>query len=153
MAYQFTQTGAQIQSILDQVGTNTGDIAQNTQDIASLNSGFTADTNPAAVSIASGTWTKVYEVTLAKGLWLIDYAVTFPSNSTGYRGIAFATSSSSWSPTRDCIRIPAVSGAYTQPSGARIIELNASAGMAIWAYQDSGSTQSVGPYIRYVQLR
>lgn len=26
MAYQFTQTGAQIQAILDQVGTNTGDI-------------------------------------------------------------------------------------------------------------------------------
>ena len=145
MAFQFTQTGAEIQDILDQV-------PENTSDIASLNSGFTADTNPAAVSIASGTWTKVYEVTLAKGLWLIDYAATFPSNSTGYRGIAFAPSSS-WSPTRDCIRIPAVSGAYTQPSGARIIELNASAGMAIWAYQDSGSAQSVGPYIRYVRLR
>ena len=37
MAYKFSQPGAQIQSILDQVGTNTGDIAQNTADIGTLN--------------------------------------------------------------------------------------------------------------------
>lgn len=48
MAYQFTQTGAEIQDILDQVGTNTGDIAQNTSDITALSNKFT-----------SGTWTPV----------------------------------------------------------------------------------------------
>lgn len=37
MAYKFTQPGAEIQDILDQVGTNTGDIAQNTADIGTLN--------------------------------------------------------------------------------------------------------------------
>lgn len=36
MPYQFTQTGAEIQDILDQVGTNTSDIATNTSDISTL---------------------------------------------------------------------------------------------------------------------
>lgn len=42
MAYQFTQTGAEIQDILDQVGTNTGDIAQNTQDISDIQTAMSA---------------------------------------------------------------------------------------------------------------
>ena len=41
MPYQFRQTGAEIQDILDQVGENTTDIAQNAQDISTLNSNLT----------------------------------------------------------------------------------------------------------------
>ena len=37
MPYQFRQTGAEIQDILDQVGENTTDIAQNAQDIETIN--------------------------------------------------------------------------------------------------------------------
>lgn len=36
MAYQFTQTGAQIQSILNQVGTNTGDIGTLTNKLGGI---------------------------------------------------------------------------------------------------------------------
>ena len=53
MPYQFRQTGAEIQDILDQVGVNTTDIAQNAQDISTLNSNLTQLSNvlnPTAIS-------------------------------------------------------------------------------------------------------
>ena len=41
MAYQFTQTGQEIQDILNQVGDNTADIAQNASDISALDTRMT----------------------------------------------------------------------------------------------------------------
>ena len=63
MAYQFSQTGQEIQDILDQVGINTGNIATNTSDISALNAtltqfinGFSASpTAPTAYSSRAGT--------------------------------------------------------------------------------------------------
>lgn len=55
MAYQFTQTGAEIQDILDQVGTNTGDIAQNTQDIGALNASLNSFINSFSASPTAPT--------------------------------------------------------------------------------------------------
>ena len=55
MAYQFTQTGAEIQDILDQVGTNTGDIATNTSDISALNATLTQFINGFSVSPTAPT--------------------------------------------------------------------------------------------------
>lgn len=65
MPYQFRQTGAEIQDILDQVGENTTDIAQNAQDISTLNSNLTQ-------KFTSGTWTPVVvnaTTTQATGRW------------------------------------------------------------------------------------
>lgn len=81
MAYQFTQTGAQIQSILDQVGTNTGDIAQNTSDITALSNKFTSGTwTPsiprANLSAATGKWRKIGDVVFLYG------SITFNSSQT-----------------------------------------------------------------------
>ena len=51
MAYQFTQTGAQIQSILDQVGTNTGDISSLNTALSNFTTQFSATpTAPTAYS-------------------------------------------------------------------------------------------------------
>ena len=55
MAYQFTQTGAEIHDILDQVGTNTGDIAQNTQDIGTLNTSLSNFTTQFSASPTAPT--------------------------------------------------------------------------------------------------
>lgn len=63
MAYQFSQTGQEIQDILDQVGINTGNIATNTSDISALNAtltqfinGFSASpTAPTAYNSRAGT--------------------------------------------------------------------------------------------------
>lgn len=55
MAYQFTQTGAEIQDILDQVGTNTGDIAQNTSDIGTLNTSLNSFINSFSASPTAPT--------------------------------------------------------------------------------------------------
>lgn len=55
MAYQFTQTAAEIQAILDQVGTNTGNIAQNTQDIGTLNTSLNSFINSFSASPTAPT--------------------------------------------------------------------------------------------------
>ena len=43
MAYQFTQTGAEIQDILDQVGTNTGDISSLNTALSNFTALFSAN--------------------------------------------------------------------------------------------------------------
>lgn len=66
MAYKFTQPGAEIQDILDQVGTNTGNIAQNTNDIGTINTALTpavtAWTKASTSQIGSSTGGNFYQI-------------------------------------------------------------------------------------------
>lgn len=73
MAYQFSQTGQEIQDILDQVGINTGNIATNTSDISALNATLTQ-------LITSGSWTPTISranVTSSSGKWVKIGSIVF----------------------------------------------------------------------------
>lgn len=80
MAYQFTQTGAQIQSILDQVGTNTGDIAQNTQDITAI------QTAMAASHVTSGSFVNLVGYTQSNQYVAPSDGYAFVYNSSNLAG-------------------------------------------------------------------
>lgn len=150
MAYQFTQTGAEIQDILDQVPVNTGNISQNTQDISELNSGF-AENVSTSLNVASGSWTSALTITLQSGLYLINYGCAFAANSSGYRGISFSTSGSSGAGRRSPL-IGAAPSDQTRMTGARLV--TASGGTySLWVNQNSGSTLTCYPWIEYVKLR
>lgn len=85
MAYQFTQTGQEIQDILDQVPVNT-------QDITTLTNKFTSGTwTPAVmranITAASGKWFKIGDVYFLSG------DITFSSNQTAQGNIYIAEES------------------------------------------------------------
>ena len=95
MAYQFTQTGQEIQDILNQVGTNTGDISSlDTRlttaegDISALNTSFANigtrvyASNSSAVTVAISTYTALCSVTLPAGQWIIFGYARFSSSYT-----------------------------------------------------------------------
>lgn len=84
MAYQFTQTGAEIQDILDQVGTNTGDISQNTQDISDIQTAMSAShvTSGSFVNLVGYTQSNQY-VAPSDGYAFVYNA----SNLTGFVAI------------------------------------------------------------------
>lgn len=93
MPYQFRQTGAEIQDILDQVGENTQDIAQNASDIDALNSNLTN-------KFTNGTWTPTVmraNIAAAYGKWFkigdvyfLSGDITFSSNQTAQGNIYIA---------------------------------------------------------------
>lgn len=85
MPYQFRQTGAEIQDILDQVPVNT-------QDITTLTNKFTSGTwTPAVmranITAASGKWFKIGDVYFLSG------DITFSSNQTNQGNIYIAEES------------------------------------------------------------
>ena len=78
MPYQFRQTGAEIQDILDQVGVNTTDIAQNAQDISTLNSNLT-NINARFAGYTSGSVNDIK----TSGIFFVGNSVTDKPNGTG----------------------------------------------------------------------
>ena len=67
MAYQFTQTGAEIQDILDQVGTNTGDIGTLTTTVTQLTTTYTDSFTDNTTGITVSAWKRggVLQVSIA----------------------------------------------------------------------------------------
>ncbi len=78
MPYQFTQTGAEIQDILDQVPVNTGDISALNTTLTNLSSSgtWTPAIPRANLTTASGKWYKIGDAVFLTGL------VTFSSSQT-----------------------------------------------------------------------
>lgn len=110
-------------------------------------------------SVANNTVTKVGEVTLQPGLYIIQYTCQFASNSTGHRQCGFSITTSSldglgieFRDIRD-----AVSGAVTQTEVVGIVDVSASSypnGRTFYllAQQNSGSSLTAYPRAYYVKL-
>lgn len=109
---------------------------------------------PSATSIASGGWKTVAQITLTPGTWLINCRVQFPSNTTGRRAIALASSADTGTDigylARD-VQAPANGeGTITQITDLRTVTTTTT--YYLNAYQNSGSAQSVTARIAFIQL-
>ena len=104
---------------------------------------------PDAVSVPSGQWTQICDITLTKGVWSLVFGGAFASNATGYRRIHLGqdTSAGRYSPTTN-----AVNGDQTRMNAAQYYLLDADANLKLYASQNSGSTISFYGFIRAVQL-
>lgn len=139
MPYQFTQTGAEIQDILDTVD--------------DLNSGYASGTQDTTIS--SGSWQVAYSTTNSydPGVYLIEYGGAFASDNTGVRMLGLSTSNSSYSANRWSPSLNAVSSQATRFVIARIYSITAASHFYIWAYQNSGSSLGFQGFLRIVRLR
>lgn len=153
MSYTFTQTGAEIQDILDQVPTNTSDISAINTTLTDINSGY-AGVTPEAGDVPTATWTVAYNYgNVSPGVYLVEYGGQFAANATGARTVGINTSTSSMSNSRWNPTMAAAGSGTTRMSFARILEVTSTAPIVLWAYQSSGSTLSFSPYMRIVRLR
>lgn len=153
MAYQFTQTGAEIQAILDQVGENTTDISVINTTLTNINT--TSSDTSGSVSLASAdAWSVVKTINVPAGKYLFIASVVFPSNATGYRAVGISgVSNPSGLYTRDITSVPAANGFNTSITTTRVITLSAQSDIYIVARQNSGAAQTVYPSIIAVRLR
>lgn len=138
MAYQLTQTGSEIQDILDKVG----DINA----ITPLASGE-------AVQVPNGTWTVLQSMPVEAGTYLFDYGVTWGANATGYRQFGANKSGTTAPSGRTLVTI---AGTATQGPGARaagLAEFSAAGTLYLWGRQNSGATLTAYPYMECVKLR
>lgn len=110
-------------------------------------------------TVARNTVTKVGEVTLQPGLYIITYTCQFASDSTGNRSCGFSTSASSLDGygAAFCDIRAAVSGANTQTEVVGIVEVSASSypnGRTFYlvAKHTSGSSLTAYPRCYYVKL-
>lgn len=110
-------------------------------------------TSGGTVSLASETWAAVQTISLTPGLWLVEYGVSFQSNATGYRMCAFTDSSAEPSVDRTIPMSPAISGVATNVIKTGIIEVPATTTYYLWAWQNSGSSRNVYPYVRTYRVR
>lgn len=153
MAYQFTQTGQEIQDILDQVGTNTTDISSINTTLGNVGSGV-ATTEGESATVASGSsWTNVLSVSVDAGTWLFLYGAQFASNATGARSVYGNASSSVSSVGRYGVTAAASSNTVTRVMGFAILNYNAAGTFNVHVSQNSGSSLSVLPYVRKVRLK
>lgn len=154
MAYQFTQTGAQIQSILDQVGTNTGDISSLNATVLDINSGR-SNNEPSAVSVPNGTWTLLASVSITDpGLYLFIAGALFDANGTGARKVGYSTNTATSPSGRRSTSTNAYSSGST--AGAEIVKLlqyTNSGTFCVWGAQNSGSSLNAQPWIEMIRLK
>lgn len=112
--------------------------------------------NPSAVSVKTSTYTTLGSITLVEGTWLISISVTFASNSTGRRAIAFSTSSTVSSiaaSNMGAISLPAANGDITKFSNFHLGQLGQDSTYYCRAWQNSGSTLSCQCYLRAVRIK
>ena len=166
MPYQFRQTGAEIQDILDQVGENTTDIAQNTTDIAqntndisSINTTLT-DINTdyyqnvaGSYSVPSAQWTVTMTKRFEPGVYLVEYGAAFNTNSVGIRAVGFGYATGTFTPGRNVPQIGATPSDQTRLLHTQIMNFTSTTNMGIWLYQTSGSALNCFPVLRSIKLR
>lgn len=106
-------------------------------------------TAPDAVNVPNNTWTKVAELTMTPGIWLVLYGGAFTSNSSGYRRIHFGTNSNSGrtSPTA-----APVNGEQTRMMGSVIHTFTSDSTYNLYAHQTSGSQLQFYAWIQAVKL-
>lgn len=100
-------------------------------------------------AVASGTaWRNLGSFTLPAGLWIVNIAINFSSNATGYRLLTLATSATSAGTINRTIRLPAVNGNSTAINLTAFCEGGT---YYLNAIQNSGSSLTVSA--RYTALR
>lgn len=109
--------------------------------------------------IASSSWTTVWtddgeNVTLQKGVWLVVFGCAFQTNATGRRQIVLNNSATVSTPTREDIKIPAVSGEQTTINGSRIVNVSNELGEKYYLhlYQNSGQALTCYPFLKAFKL-
>ena len=113
------------------------------------------ESNPSAVSVASGTRTTLGSITISAGIWVIAVSVTFAANDTGRRSVYFGPSSTgdgiTYNQMASFTMAPAVGG-MTKYSTSTIEEVDASTTYYCRAWQNSGSALSCRCYLRAVRI-
>lgn len=146
MAYTFTQTGAEIQAILNQAATDATTLSNINTDI-SRNNGST-------VSAANNTWTVLQSLALTQGTWLVIGGCSYGANATGQRSVVVTSSSTAPSTPRNGMRVNAApSGVTTNIWHMEIIVVSSSSTAYLWGIQSSGGALNCFPYINAIRLR
>lgn len=153
MSYTFTQTGAQIQTILNQVGTNTNDIATLNTTLTNINTGLSRNSG-STVSVPNNDWTLLQSLALTQGTWLVIGGCSYSANTTGQRSVVVTSSSTAPSSPRNGMRVaPTPGGVTTNLWHMEIIVASPSATAYLWGVQASGGALNCFPYINAIRLR
>lgn len=88
-------------------------------------------------TISSEVVTNITSLELPSGTWVVTGRVRFSANSTGYRRAGFGTTNSEGAIQ---VQTPAVTGAVTQLTLTKIIEVSSNTTYYLNAYQNSGSS-------------
>ncbi len=104
-----------------------------------------------AVSVPNGgNPTLLGSITFPAGTYIVTFFATFAANATGTRFIVFNTSTSKG---RDCtVTGQAVNSGATILNGTRLLTLSAATTYNLYAYQNSGSANSVSGGWSYIKL-
>jgi hypothetical protein len=96
---------------------------------------------PNGVSVSSGSWKTVAEITFTRGIWVVSAFAQFNSNATGRRGAIFSETQDDGTAYRSMSNDNqvAVNGALTFCRFVDIYEVSSSKTFYLNAYQDSGS--------------
>lgn len=77
---------------------------------------------PSNLTVNNNTNTKLLEISLDKGVWVVACGVRWQSNATGIRKINFTTSQAS---SEQHLQVPPVNGNTTQMELTRIVQVSA----------------------------
>lgn len=96
---------------------------------------------PNSVSVSSGSWTTVAQITFTRGIWVVSAFAQFNSNATGRRGAIFSETQNDGTAYRSMSNDNqvAVNGALTFCRFVDIYEISTSKTFYLNAYQNSGS--------------
>ena len=140
-----------------------GDIAQNAQDISSINTTLTnindvtEGGNSASINIPSGnTWNVVDTLSVPAGEYLVIGSVSFSANSTaGDRAAGIsAISTPSGQFSRDIVSVPAATTGYnTTVQTLRYLKFSSTSTIYLVARQTSGTNLTVYPRLTIIRLR
>ena len=107
-------------------------------------------------SIASGSWSgalsgKTFD--LSAGTYLVVFGADFDTNANGYRMVQFQATSTGGSGNRYTPTANAVTGNNTRLSGSMVIAPTSSTEYAMYAYQNSGSSLQVVPWVNIIRIK
>lgn len=108
-----------------------------------------------AVSLTSGTWGEICNVSLDAGTWVVHGNVQHASNATGRRGACLSTDASA--PTTGDLRqrglqVPPVNGAATMLNTCITVKLSAATTMRLYGLQTSGAANNAVGCITAVRI-
>lgn len=107
-------------------------------------------------TIPSGQWWQCQQFPMTEGVWLVTFGAGFSTNANGDRWLVFGTSNPPTIASVHDVIIPAAKNSYTIIQSARIIKVPyTSAGYVmyyLYAFQNSGSSLSVSPFVQAVKL-
>ena len=104
-------------------------------------------------SCASGTSTKVSDITLAAGTWIIVANAAWGGTSgTGYRQISIGDNATDPARAVSAVVMP-INGKQCNQQVVRIVTLSASTSIGVYCLQNSGSTITCYPYVYAVRIK